>query len=227
LRILIIEDNPDLAANVGDYLVSRGHSVDFARDGLSGLHLSVSNEYDVIVLDLMLPGLDGISLCRNMREQARSAVPVLMLTARDTLDEKIEGLEAGADDYMVKPFELRELAARLDVIARRQRNPGRLMEVADLSLDLDTFEVRRRSALLSLTPMELRLLEVLMRASPAVVSRAALEHALWGDAPPLSDALRLHVHGLRQAIDAGFQPTLVHTVRGRGWSIRDPGVDAA
>ena len=119
LDILVIEDNPDLAANLVDFLTARGHLVDAAGDGLTGLHLASSQNFDVILLDLILPGMDGIALCRRLREHAGKTTPILMLTARDTLDDKVIGLEAGADDYLVKPFALREVAARIQALARR------------------------------------------------------------------------------------------------------------
>ncbi len=226
MRVLVIEDNQSLAANIGEFLTLQGHTVDFAADGLIGLHLGAVNEYDAVVLDVMLPGLDGVSVCRRLRNDARSAVPVLMLTARDTLDDKLTGPDAGADDYLVKPFELRELEARLRTIARRGRAAGRRLAVGDLSLDPDTLEVCRGGKTVTLTPSELTLLECLMRASPAVVSRDALERALWGDDPPASDALRIHLHRLRRAIDHGFAPALPRTVRRRGWALAAAGGNA-
>jgi DNA-binding response OmpR family regulator len=226
MRILLVEDSAALAANIGEFLTAKGHCVDFAADGLTGLHLCAINEYDAIVLDLMLPGIDGITLCRRVRRDAADPTPILMLTARDTLEDKLTGLEAGADDYLVKPFELRELDARLAAITRRGRPAGRRLRVADLSLDLDTLQAERAGIPLNLTPSALRLLEVLMKASPAVVTRDALERALWGDSPPASDALRLHIHGLRATIDRDFATALLRTVRGRGWALSAPGPDA-
>ena len=118
MRILVIEDNSDIAANIGDYLEEKGHTVDFAGDGATGLHLAISHDFDAIVLDLTLPGMDGLELCRKLRQEARRQTPVLMLTARDALDQKLTGFDSGADDYMVKPFALQELEARLSVLAR-------------------------------------------------------------------------------------------------------------
>ena len=144
MRILLVEDNRDILANLADYLELKGYSVDCAQDGLSGLHLAVGNHYDLIVLDIMLPGLDGYSLCRRLREEARSSVPVIMLTARDQLDDRLQGFNAGADDYLLKPFALSELAARIEAVLRRsQGGVRRLLQVADLSYDLDTLEVSR------------------------------------------------------------------------------------
>lgn len=221
LRILVIEDNPDLAANLVDYLSARGHLADAAGDGLTGLNLALRNEYDVIVLDLMLPGLDGMTLCRRLRLDAGRLTPILMLTARDTIEDKIAGLETGADDYVVKPFVLREVAARIKALARRAQgaSPRQKLQIGDLSYDTATFEVLRAGQPIALPPIPLRLLEVLMRASPKVLSRDDLVRAVWGDAPPDSDALRAHMHLLRSAVDRPFAQPLIRTLRGLGWQI--------
>ncbi|MDO8932988.1 MAG: response regulator transcription factor, partial [Rhodocyclaceae bacterium] len=192
LRILVVEDNPDLAANLVDYLSAHGHLADAAGDGLSGLNLAIRNDYDVVVLDLMLPGLDGLALCRRLRTEAGKLTPILMLTARDTIEDKIAGLEAGADDYVVKPFVLREVAARIKALARRAlgASPRQKLQIADLAFDTATFQVVRSGCAIELPPIPLRILESLMRASPRVLSRDELERAVWGDTPPDSDALR-------------------------------------
>ena len=221
LRILVVEDNPDLAANLMDYLGSRGHVVDAAADGLTGLAMASREDFDVILLDLILPGLDGLGLCRSLRQDHGKATPILMLTARDTLEDKITGLEAGADDYLVKPFALREVLARIRALARRAGTvpaSGRL-QVADLSFDVGTYEIRRQGTLIDLPPIPLRLLQALMRASPRVVSREDLERAAWGDSPPDCDALRAHLHLLRSAIDKPFDRPLLRTLRGLGWQL--------
>jgi DNA-binding response OmpR family regulator len=221
LRVLVVEDNPDLAANLVDYFDAHGHLADAAGDGISGLQLSMKNEYDVIVLDLMLPGLDGISVCRRLREEAGKMTPILMLTARDTIEDKIAGLEAGADDYVVKPFVLREVAARIKALARRAQaaSPKQRLVTGELSFDTATFEVARAGRAIELPPIPLRILEALMRASPRVLSREELERAVWGDTPPDSDALRAHMHVLRGAIDKPFDQPLIRTLRGIGWQI--------
>jgi DNA-binding response OmpR family regulator len=224
LRILVIEDNPDLAANLIDYLNARGHIVDAAGDGQVGLHLASTRDFDVILLDLILPRLDGISVCRRLREEAGKTTPILMLTARDSLEDKIAGLEAGADDYLVKPFALREVAARILALARRAGSaPSKArLAVADLAFDTATYRVVRARVVIDLPPIPLRLLEALMRASPRVLSREELERAAWGDAPPDSDALRAHLHILRNAVDKPFDQPLLHTLRGLGWQIAPP-----
>lgn len=206
MRILVVEDNRDILANLADYLSLKGYTVDCAQDGLSGLHLAATEHYDLIVLDVMLPGIDGYALCRRLREDARRDTPVIMLTARDQLDDRLQGFRSGADDYLVKPFALSELSARIEAVLRRAQGGGRRRElsVADLSYDLDTLEVKRAGKSLKLNPIGLKLLAVLMQKSPHVVRRDALEEAVWGDDCPDSDSLRSHVHQLRQVIDKPF-----------------------
>jgi DNA-binding response OmpR family regulator len=221
--LLLIEDHRDIAESIVDFLEPRGYAVDYAADGITGLHLAVTNPYDVIVLDVMLPGIDGLSVCRRIREEARRETPILMLTARDTLEDKITGLDAGADDYLVKPFELRELEARLRSMVRRHRGATarELHTIGDLTLDLATLKVTRAGRALSLTPIGLKLLTALARASPRVVSRHDLEREVWGDVPPDSDALRSHLYNLRKAIDRPFDHPLLHTVAAAGYRLAD------
>ena len=226
MRVLVIEDNRDIAANVGDYLEDKGHVVDFAGDGVTGLHLAVVNEFDAIVLDLTLPGMDGLEVCRKLRQEARKQTPVLMLTARDALDHKLSGFDSGADDYMTKPFALQELEARLLVLARRGKGPqSRVLQVADLSFNLDTLTVTRAGKQIPLNPIGLKLLQFLMQASPSVVTRQDLEHRVWGEELPDSDSLRVHIHGLRAALDKPFDKPLIQTRHGIGYRMADP--DAA
>jgi DNA-binding response OmpR family regulator len=223
MRILVIEDNSDIAANIGDFLTEKGHIVDFAVDGVSGLYLVADNEFDVIVLDLGLPGIDGLEVCRELREEAARQTPVLVLTARDTLDDKLAGFESGADDYMVKPFALQELAARLEVLGQRGKgNKSRVLQLADLSYNLDTLLIVRGGKQIQLNPIGLRLLQALMEAAPSVVSRQELEIRVWGEELPDSDSLRVHIHGLRAAIDKPFEKALIQTRHGVGYRMVDP-----
>ncbi|MFK8029726.1 MAG: response regulator transcription factor [Gammaproteobacteria bacterium] len=221
ISLLLIEDHPDIAAMVCDYFEDRGYIIDYAADGVTGLHLAVSNEFDAIILDLMLPGMDGIELCRKLRDEAAKSTPVLMLTARDTLEDKIAGLDAGADDYLVKPFESAELEARLRAIIRRASGQivNETLEVADLRIDTGTLEVVRAGQRLSLTPIGLKLLMTLIKASPKVVSRRELERSVWGDIVPDSDALRSHLYNLRKIIDRPFDTPLLHTIAGSGYRL--------
>ncbi len=222
MNILLIEDNRDLALNLFDYFEAKGHVLDLAGDGVSGLHFAASNQYDVIVLDVMLPGIDGLSLCRRLRETGKHT-PVLMLTARDSLDDKIAGLEAGADDYVVKPFALREVDARLRALVRRAqtREGSGLLCVGDLSFDPVTLKVARGDRTIELPPIPLKILELLMRHSPRVLPRAEVERSIWGDSPPDSDALRAHLHILRNAIDRQSGSPLIKTLRGIGYQLSD------
>ena len=224
MRVLIIEDNRDLAANMFDFLETKGHVVDAAADGLGGLHLALTNQYDAIVLDLMLPGMDGILLCRKLRDEGGKNTPVLMMTARDSLEDKISGLEAGADDYLVKPVELREVELRLRVLLRRgaESKLKERMVVEDLSLNPLACTVRRAGGLIELPPIPYKILEVLMVRSPDIVTREELEHAVWGDARPDSDSLRAHLHLLRNLIDKPFERKLLRTMRGFGYQLVSP-----
>ena len=223
MRVLIIEDNPDIAANLGDYLEDHGHTVDFAGDGITGLHLAVVNEFDAIVLDLALPGMDGLDVCRKLRSEAGKDTPVLMLTARDRLEDKLVGFETGADDYLVKPFELQEVEARLKVLAGRgRRRNTRELKVGDLKYNLDTLNVSRGDEGIYLNPIGLKLLHCLMDASPNVVSRADLEMEVWGEEMPDSDSLRVHIHSLRSAIDKPFGSNLIQTRHGIGYRLVEP-----
>lgn len=228
LRILVVEDSPDLAATLVDYLEAKGHLADATGDGISGLRLATRNSYDVIILDLVLPGLDGVSLCRRLRGEVGKLTPILMLTARDSLEDKITGLEAGADDYVVKPFVLRELVARIKALARRSQAvlPRQKLQVGDLLFDTGTFSIVRAGKAIELPPIPLRILETLMRSSPRVLERAELERAVWGDSPRDSDSLRAHLHVLRNAIDKPFDKPLIRTLRGIGWQIADPDTHA-
>ncbi len=222
MRILLVEDNRDILANLVDYLELKGYTVDCAQDGLSGLHLATSQHFDLIVLDVMLPGMDGFSLCKRLREEARIHTPVIMLTARDTLDDRLTGFKSGADDYLLKPFALSELAARVDAVLRRSQGGGkRSLQVGELIYDLDTLEVTREGRALKLNPIGLKLLALLMQKSPHLVRREVLEEGLWGDDCPDSDSLRSHVHQLRQVIDKPFASPLLHTQHGLGYRLAE------
>ncbi|MDT8319949.1 MAG: response regulator transcription factor [Xanthomonadales bacterium] len=221
--VLLIEDNHDIAAMVGDHLEHSGYEVDYAADGITGLHLAVTHDFDVIILDLMLPGMDGMDICRKLRTEAAKQTPVLMLTARDTLEDKVAGLDAGADDYLVKPFEIEELDARLRALLRRASGEvaAEVLRVGGLQLDTGTLEVTREGRRLNLTPIGLKLLTALLKASPRVLSRRELERAVWGDIAPDSDALRSHLYNLRKTIDKPFDRTLLHTVSGMGYRLAE------
>ncbi len=222
-NVLLVEDHRDIAEMVGEYLESKDYVVDYAPDGVSGLHLGANNDYDVIVLDVMLPGVDGLKVCRRLRDESYSDVPVLMLTARDTLADKLSGFEHGADDYLVKPFDLEELEARLAALIRRDKRAvsGGRLRVGTLLLDTETMRVTRDDVDLTVTPIGLKILGLLMRASPRVVSRQAIEREIWDDLLPDSDALRSHMYTLRKAIDRPFDDAMIRTVHGAGFRLSD------
>ena len=221
--VLLIEDHADIAEMVGAYLENREYIIDYAADGITGLHLAVSNRYDAIILDLMLPGMDGLQVCQKIRDDAKSDVPIIMLTARDTLDDKISGLDKGADDYLIKPFAIQELEARLRSLIRRHSGEinKEMITVGELSIDTATLKVMRADKELAITPIGLKILSVLMRASPAVVSRRELERQVWGDILPDSDTLRSHLYNLRKIVDKPFDKKILLTVQGNGFKIID------
>jgi DNA-binding response OmpR family regulator len=221
--ILLIEDNRNISEMVGEYLEGRGFGVDYAADGIDGFRLASENSYDVIVLDLMLPRMDGTEVCRKLREETKKATPVLMLTARDTLEDKVAGLSVGADDYLVKPFAIQELEARVRALIRRERRQvsAEILRVGDLVFDTASLRVTRGGQELQLSPIGLRLLAILMRESPRVISRRDIEREIWGDGLPDSDTLRSHLYNLRKSIDRDFDKPLLHTVQSAGYRIAD------
>ncbi|KQQ60296.1 response regulator transcription factor [Pseudomonas syringae] len=221
MKILVIEDNRDIHDNLVEFFQLRGHEVEGALDGLSGLHLAATRPFDAIVLDIMLPGIDGNKICHGLRQHSRSEVAILMLSARDTLEDRLVGFDVGADDYVTKPFAMTEVLARLEaIVARRLGQRGhRVLQVADLRMDLDTLEVHRAGTAIKLNPSHLKLLELLMRKSPHLVRRQELEHALWGDDRPKSASLRSNIHILRRALDGTTECGLLHTVHGLGYKL--------
>lgn len=223
LSILIVEDNAALAANIYDFLEACGHAPDAAPDGESALGLLAIHRYDAIVLDWMMPRMDGMTMLHRLRRERKSGIPVVLLTAKDQLENKIEGFTAGADDYMVKPVALAELEIRLRVVASRARAShaqARLLEVADLRFDLSTQIVSRAGHPLALSPIRRQLLEMLMRRSPHVVPREDLEQLIWKNDVPDADILRSHMHMLRKAVDGDSVSKLIQTVTGAGYCIR-------
>lgn len=228
MRILIVEDHPDILANLYGFLEPKGHVLDSARNGYAGLALASENDYDVIVLDIGLPGLNGIELCQKLRGELAIRTPVLMLTARDSLSDKVAGFDSGADDYLVKPFSLVELDIRLKALVRRSEGMKAVshkLRFGDLEFDPDTQEATRQGVRIALTKTGYTLLRALMTAAPRIVPRETLEHALWGEDRPDSDALRTHIHALRQAIDKPFDHAMLRTVAGVGYRLVLP--DAA
>ncbi|WP_185236007.1 response regulator transcription factor [Teredinibacter franksiae] len=218
--VLLVEDNRDLAGSVLDYLEMEGFDCDYAERGDHALELCRDNTYDAMILDIMMPGLDGLSLCKTLREHGNNA-PVIMLTARDTLDDKLAGFEAGADDYLVKPFDLPELSARVRAITKRKTSNGSSLKVADLEVNLDNHQATRSEQPIDLSPACWKLLVALIQSSPRVLSRYELESVLWKDSPPDSEALKSHLYTLRKLVDKPFANPLIHTLRGVGVALRD------
>ncbi len=224
LSVLLVEDHRQLAQTVVEFLEQEGALVDYASDTTLARTLVQEHHYDILVLDVMLPGEDGYSFCQYLRKDLALDTPVIFMTARDQLDDKLEGFARGGDDYIVKPFALPELVARVQALVRRERREvaPNLLTVADLQLDPARQEVRREGHILKLSPTAFRILRILMRESPKVVSREQLEHELWGDLVPDSDALRSHLYNLRKAVDKPFGQALLETLPGVGFSIRPP-----
>jgi len=221
MLVLLVEDNRDLAASVLDFLEMQEFDCDYAERGDHALQLTRDNSYDALILDIMMPGIDGLDLCKTLRAQGNNA-PVIFLTARDTLDDKLQGFENGADDYLVKPFDLPELAARLRAITKRKISSSSKLQVADLEVNLDDHQVIRGGQLIDLSPACWKLLVALIQASPKVLSRYELENVLWKDSPPDSEALKSHLYTLRKLVDKPFPNPLIHTLRGVGVALRDP-----
>lgn len=219
--VLLVEDHRPLAQTTTSFLESEGFEVDYAADGLSALNIASTNIYDAIILDLMLPKLDGYTICHELRTNSKIDTPILMLTARDTLEDKLKGFKQGADDYLVKPFEQRELLARLNALIKRNRGEvsSKRLNVADLTLDTGTLQAWRDGKELTLSPTGYRILRILMRESPKVVSRDAIEQELWGDAVPDSDVLRSHLYNLRKSVDMPYEEPLIQTIKGVGFRL--------
>ncbi|MDI5936480.1 response regulator transcription factor [Halomonas kalidii] len=223
MYVLIIEDNPDIIANLYGYLEPLGYTLDVARNGNAGISCATGSFHDAIVLDLSLPGMDGVEVCRTLRREYRLATPILMLTARDTVHDKLTGFEVGADDYLVKPYSLPELDARLKALVRRARNEHvqAVLTFGDLRLDTGTGQATRAGQLLDLTPTGYKILTALMRAGPTLMTREAIEREVWGDNPPNSDALRTHIHTLRLVLDKPFPYPMLLTLPGTGYRLTD------
>lgn len=222
LSILIIEDNAALAANIYDFMEACGHHPDAAPDGESGLALLAANGYDAVVLDWMMPRMDGMTMLERLRTVLKSRVPVIVLTARDQLEHKLHGFTTGADDYVVKPVALPELEIRLRVIverARRARAAPQRLDVGDLHFDLDSLVVTRAGRVLAMTPVRRQILELLMRRAPNLVRRDELESLIWNDRVPDTDVLRSHMHMLRRAVDGSSEHKMLATVAGSGYRL--------
>ncbi len=221
LRVLVIEDQHDIAASIWDFLERRGHEVDHCADGVTGLARAMRGDIDVIVLDLGLPRMDGLDLCRRLRE-AGHGTPVLMLTARDTLDDKLRGFAEGADDYLVKPFAMRELEARIRAVQRRGQAAGDAHAYADLSYDPRTMTAEREGRSIPLTRLQGAILSVLLQEAPRIVPHAKLIASAWGAGGGDIAALQTQVYELRALVDKPFAQVLIRSVRGVGYRLATP-----
>jgi two-component system copper resistance phosphate regulon response regulator CusR len=224
MRILVVEDEPKTGNYLKQGLSEAGFTVDLARDGEDGLHLGSTEDYDLIVLDVMLPVRDGWSVLRELREKGKT-MPVLFLTARDQVDDRVKGLELGADDYLVKPFAFSELLARVRTLLRRGKNvEPQVMRVADMELDLQRRRVTRSGKRIDLTAKEFALLELLLRRHDEVLPRSLIASQVWDmNFDSDTNVIEVAVRRLRAKIDDGFEPKLIHTVRGMGYVLETPG----
>ncbi|MCE2595815.1 response regulator transcription factor [Motilimonas cestriensis] len=216
MRVLIVEDNADISANIGDFLAMLGHRVDFAYHGKAALTLLAQERFDAMVLDVMMPVMDGINACQQIRQSEYASMPIIFVTARDTLADKLAGFDAGGDDYLVKPFALPELAARLEsIVQRKQGLRAPKITVAGLSYDKLNQQVSYLDQPLNLDPVQVKLVKTLLSHAPAIVSKHDLSYALWQDEDVEGSALRTHIYRLRKTLPVG----LLETVRGKGYRI--------
>lgn len=220
LQVLLIEDQLSIAKNIAEYMEQKGHVFDFADKGKQGLALALECYFDLIILDLNLPTMDGLEVCRQIREKSERHIPILMLTARDSIDDKVSGFNVGADDYLTKPFSLQELEVRCLALSRRhQLHTNDIVELGPLRLDRKRKTATRDGKALALHSMGYKILAILVEAHPQVVSRSELSHKLWGDEPTESDALRSHIYQLRAVVDKPFSTALLKTIFGVGFAL--------
>lgn len=225
MRILVVEDEARIARFIKQGLEEESYAVDVVPDGSSALDWVAGADYELILLDVMLPGLNGFEVCRILRERGVTS-PILMLTARDDVDDRVRGLDVGADDYLAKPFAFKELLARIRALTRRTKataTPSTVLQLGDLSLDTVTHQARRGNRQIELTPKEYALLEYLMRNAPRPLSRTLIRESIWGyDYYGASNVVDVYVRHLRQKLESNGEPALIHTVRGVGYKIDDP-----
>jgi DNA-binding response OmpR family regulator len=220
LKVLLVEDNLTIAKQVAEFLSGHQWAIDFAHNGQTGIDLALSGVYDVILLDLNLPDIDGLQVCEAIKSQSNVIPPILMLTARDSYVDKSAGFHIGADDYLTKPFDLRELVLRCEALSRRaDLHRPQLLTVGELQLDLKSNSVKRNKVTLSLTSIGFQILQLLASAHPQPVSRSFITHKIWADSPPDSDALKSHIYALRQALDKSFAFPMLVTVKNLGYRL--------
>lgn len=220
MRVLLVEDNQFLAGNIGDFMSLQEISVDYAQNGKQCLGLVKENEYDVIVLDVMMPGADGFETCRALREEVLCQTPIIFLTAKVELEHKLEGFEAGGDDYLTKPFEMEELLMRLKALTSRgSRADIGVLQFGDIRLDMNTGSVTRAGDAVKVNQVQFSVLKVLLQQAPNIVSRQQLEYEIWGEDTPDSDVLRTHIYRLRNLLDKPYEHAYLETVHGKGFRL--------
>lgn len=220
LNVLLVEDQSSIARNIADYMEAKGHVFDFATQGQQAVDLALGNYFDLIILDLNLPVMDGLEVCRQLRQKSARHIPILMLTARDSIEDKVTGFETGADDYLTKPFSLQELEVRCLALSRRHLlDTNDLVTIGPIAIDRKRNSVSREGKQLELHAMGFRILSILAEAFPMVVSRSELSKKLWGDDPTESDSLRSHIYQLRNVLDKPFDSPLLKTVHGVGFTL--------
>lgn len=224
MRILVVEDNIQIAMNIVEYLEADGHAVDHAADGVTALRMLSGEQHGVVILDIALPRMDGLEVCRRIREERGRSLGVIMLTARGTIEDKLVGFDAGADDYIVKPFDLSELEARVRAVAAR---PGSAAAGAEttlryhtLSMDVSKWVAECNGRPIQLTRIGMRILEALLRHAPEAIATAELRRAIWGQFPPTDNVLRTHIAAVRRAIDEPGAESVIENIHGVGYRLR-------
>ncbi len=223
IKILVVEDHSALAENIFEYLGEQYYALDFARDGLTALHLLATNAYDVIVLDVMLPGISGFTLCQRIREDLKCNTPILFMTAKDSIEDKESGFLYGADDYLVKPFEMREFELRIQALAKRCIHKKGNMQAGKIFFEPSTFTVRLLDKSVELTGLNIELFSELLRYYPGYVSHENLSYAAWGVDDIDVHRLRTHIYNLRKLLLNSLGHTLIKTLRSQGYKLQSPG----
>lgn len=220
MKILLIEDHQDIAGIIFDFFEIKGHTLDYAKDGVQGFELANNNFYDLIILDIQMPRMDGLTVCKKLRESGND-VPILMLTARDTREDTLIGFNCGADDYLIKPFDLDILAARVDALFRRRNGKHALKQLKfeELTLDLTSHIATRNGFKFELNPTQFTILKLLMMRTPDIVSKSEIIGAIWGDDEPEGDILRSHIYQLRNIVDKPFEQNYIKTLSKIGYQL--------
>ncbi|KAA0910340.1 response regulator transcription factor [Pusillimonas sp. ANT_WB101] len=229
IRMLIVEDHAGLAANLLEYFDDNQYILDFASDGLTAIHLIATNEYDVIILDVMLPGVSGFEVCRRIRSDMHCSTPIIMMTAKDQMQDKEQGFTVGADDYLVKPFNLRELQLRVDALYRRKAGFSKTPEIGipGIHFNPGSFAVRTDNGIkIELSGTAARIFEVLIKTYPDFVSYTQLQDSVWGEREVDMNTLRTHVYSLRKLLQETFNYPMIKTLHGRGYRLIAPGTES-